>query len=261
MNPVTQNRLIQDIFFSLQTSHSMREMVSILSGYGVANELINDYTQTEIKKLLATASSKILLLIADDLKIDTSNYVIQKPTKGKETVTSDKKYLKKIFISHSYEDREVVTTFIHMLQAIGIPAEAIFCTSLKGYGTPLGNDFMEEIKERLNEDVLVIFMLSDNFYESAMCLIEMGAAWIQTKSQISVAITPFKLDKIKGVFKHFQGIEIEGVANYDLLKETLESKFDIVPKRPLVWSPLRDSFLKIIQSQIKEKLQAINSNR
>ena len=106
-------------------------------------------------------------------------------------------FLKKIFISHSSKDIDVVTSFIHVLQSIGIEPENIFCTSIVGYGTPLGSDFMQEIETRLNEDVMVFFMLSDNFYQSPMCLIEMGATWIKTKHQISVAITPFELDKIK----------------------------------------------------------------
>ncbi|EDP97662.1 toll/interleukin-1 receptor domain-containing protein [Kordia algicida OT-1] len=251
MNPVTKHRLIQDIFFSLQTSHSMKEMVAILGGYGIANKTVNDYTQVEIKKILATASDEILLLIADDLKIDTSNYVVRGKIKGKSVAKSTKKHLKKIFISHSSKDAEVVTTFIYILKAIGIPPENIFCTSLPGYGTPLGSNFIDEIETRLNEDVMVIFMLSDNFYDSPMCLIEMGAAWIKTKKQISVAITPFELGKIKGVFKHFQGIEIDNENHYDLLKETLEVEFGLESKRPLVWSPERDMFLKMIKQLVK----------
>lgn len=250
MNPVTQHRLIQDIFFSLQTSHSMKEMVSILSGYGITNESINDYTQTEIKKLLATASDKILLLIADDLKIDTSNYVIQQNVKGKTTTKVTKEFLKKVFISHSSKDKEVVTSFIQILEVIGINPEHIFCTSLEGYGATLGANFIEEIETRLDEDVLVFFMLSDNFYKSPMCLIEMGAAWAKTKSQISVAITPFELGQMEGVFKHFQGIQIDNELHYDMLKETLEAKFDLEPKRPLVWTPKRNIFLNMIKQQL-----------
>jgi hypothetical protein len=252
MNPVTQHRLIQDIFFSLQTSHSMREMVDILSGYGITNAQVNDYTQTEIKKLLATASDNVLLLIADDLKIDTSNYVIQQTTKGKSTIKAKEKdiFLKKVFISHSSKDKEVVINFIQILEVIGIKPENIFCTSLEGYGAGLGSNFIEEIEARLNEDVLVFFMLSDHFYKSPMCLIEMGAAWAKTKSQISVAITPFDLDNIKGVFKHFQGIQIDQELHYDLLKETLETKFGLEPIRPLVWAPKRNIFLNMIKQQV-----------
>jgi len=250
MNPVTQHRLIQDIFFSLQTSHSMKEIVTILSGYGITNESVNNYTQTEIKKLLATASDEILLLIADDLKIDTSNYVVIK--KGKSVKPPKEEFLKKVFISHSNKDKEVVTSFIQILEVIGIKPEHIFCTSLEGYGTGLGNNFIEEIEARLDEDVLVFFMLSDNFYKSPMCLIEMGAAWAKTKSQISVAITPFDLGKIQGVFKHFQGIQIDNELHYDMLKETLETKFGLEPKRPLVWGPKRNIFLNMIKQQIEK---------
>lgn len=252
MNPVTQHRLIQDIFFSLQTSHSMKEMVSILSGYGITNVQVNDYSQTEIKKLLATASDKVLLLIADDLKIDTSNYVIKEKVKGKTTTRDTEKFLEKVFISHSSKDKEVVTSFVQVLEVIGIKPENIFCTSLEGYGTGLGNNFIEEIETRLDENVLVFFMLSDNFYKSPMCLIEMGAAWAKTKSQISVAISPFELGKIEGVFKHFQGIKIDDELHYDMLKETLEAKFGLDPIRPLVWGPKRNIFLNMIKQQLKQ---------
>ncbi len=248
MSPIEKHRLIQDIYFSLQTSHSPEEILRILDGYDIERITSKTYLQEDIKKLLVKASDSTVLLIAEDLKLDTTVYT-SKPS-GKKKSETKQPFLKKIFISHSHEDAEIVHTFVQLLQHIGIDSEAIFCTSLQGYGTLLGHDFMRKIKEELNDEVLVLFMLSDHFYASPMCVMEMGAAWVQTKDHISVAIPPFNLGKIKGVFQHFQGIQIDNEKNIDLLKETLETKFDIKQKRHLVWTPMRDVLLKTIKEQL-----------
>lgn len=252
MSPIEKHRLIQDIYFSLQTTHNADEMLRILKEYGIDSVPEKIYQQNDIKGLINATDSKTVLEIAEDLKLDTSVYISKIASKGKKQ-TSKPSVLKKIFISHAHEDAEVVNIFVQLLQHVGIDADAIFYTSLDGFGTPLGNDFMRTIKEELNDEVLVLFMLSDHFYASPMCLIEMGAAWVQTKDQISVAIPPFDLSKIKGVFQHFQGIQINKEKNIDLLKETLETKFDLKAKRQLVWSPLRDTLLKSIQQELDNR--------
>ena len=86
-----------------------------------------------------------------------------------------------------------------------------------------------------------------------MCLIEMGASWIQTKDHISIAIPPFGLGEIKGVFQHFQGIRVDLENHMDLLKDTLESKFEITPIRHLQWTPTRDTLLKNIHQELDHR--------
>ncbi|TCI95091.1 toll/interleukin-1 receptor domain-containing protein [Tenacibaculum sp. M341] len=243
MNPTDKYRLIQDIYFSLQTRHNAEGIINILNEYGIDSIPTKTYNQDSIKKLLQQTENTKIIKIADDL-----NLVIP-PTKTNKGTTHKKeqKPLQKVFISHSHHDKKIVESFVLLLQNIGIPSENIFCSSLEGYGTPLGKDFINDIKSQLNEDVLVFFMLSEHFYKSPMCLIELGAVWIQTKEHISVTIPPFEFKQMKGVFQHFKGMTIDDEKNLDMLKETLESKFNIPHQSSLVWSPKREMSMRNIK--------------
>jgi len=50
--------------------------------------------------------------------------------------------MKKIFISHSKFDQEVVRLFLDFLiRAIGIDEKSIFCSSVEGHDIPAGVNF------------------------------------------------------------------------------------------------------------------------
>lgn len=55
------------------------------------------------------------------------------------------KSFEKIFISHSFKDKEIVEDLIDLLEVIGIKHEQIFCSSIQGYGISLGET--ETIKQ------------------------------------------------------------------------------------------------------------------
>ena len=83
-----------------------------------------------------------------------------------------------IFISHSYHDRKIVDKFITLLEDMGLKDE-IFYTSIPEYGVKIGENIADRIKKEFtNKKVFVIFMLSKNYYDSVMCMHEMGAAWV-----------------------------------------------------------------------------------
>ena len=85
---------------------------------------------------------------------------------------------KKIFISHSSLDTEIGEKFVDALIDIGIPKEIIFFSSRYHTGVELGKDFHAVIKDNIKSCDIVIFLLTRNFYNSAACLNEMGAAWV-----------------------------------------------------------------------------------
>lgn len=124
----------------------------------------------------------------------------------------------KIFISHSSLDSKYVEKIIDLLEIIGIPSEKIFCSSFEGYGVELGKNFLEHLKSELNNDVLVIFILSKNFYSSVVCLCEMGATWVKTNDHIPILIPPFNYDDMKGVIPTTHGMKIDDKERYNSLK-------------------------------------------
>lgn len=170
--------------------------------------------------------------------------------------------MKKIFISHSSLDSKYVEKIIDLLETIGVPSEKIFCSSFEGYGVKLGKDFLAYLKDELDNDILVIFILSNNFYSSVICLCEMGATWIKTNDHIPILIPPFEYSDIKGVIPTTHGMKIDEKERYNSLKEIIEKNFNISPINNSVWERKRDNHLKQIKQLVETTgVSNITSNK
>ena len=90
-----------------------------------------------------------------------------------------RKSAKRIFISHSSKDKEVMERFTdYILQlGIGLSHEDIFCTSIEEMGIRNGEDIRQHIKENVQGADFSFLMLSKNYKASEICLNEMGAVW------------------------------------------------------------------------------------
>jgi len=160
--------------------------------------------------------------------------------------------LEKIFISHSSQDASIVEEVIDLLEDMGVKAEQIFCSSFQGYSIKLGEDFLQRIKDELNSNVLVLFMLTPNFYKSPVCLCEMGAAWVKTSKHIPVIIPPIEYKDIEGVIPLTQGFKIDEPLKWNLLKEQVEEWFGIANKASAsVWERKRDKAISAISSKLQ----------
>ncbi|USL39607.1 toll/interleukin-1 receptor domain-containing protein [Priestia megaterium] len=161
---------------------------------------------------------------------------------------------KKIFISHSEKDVEVVECLIDLLEGIGIKSTNIFCTSLEGYGVPLGADFLRTIKDELNGDTLVLFILTENFYNSSICMCEMGAAWIKANECVPILVPPLDFPDMRGVIPHTtHGIKINNASNINTLKSTLIKSLRIDELDTTIWERKRKKYLKEIEQIINDK--------
>lgn len=158
---------------------------------------------------------------------------------------------KKIFISHATADKEIVESFIDLLEDIGLKSNQIFCSSFEGYGIPLGEDFLDRIKQELASDVLVLFIITNNFYDSKVCLCEMGAAWALSKGHIPIVVPPLSYSDIKGVIPLTQGLLINDVPKLNSLKEKLELDFEIQEKISAnIWERKRKKFVESLNKSI-----------
>lgn len=166
--------------------------------------------------------------------------------------------MKKVFISHSSKDRIYVGNLIRLLEGMEIPSANIFCSSFEGYGIPLGDYFLEVLKEELSEEVFVIFLLSGNFYGSPVCLCEMGAAWIKTSIHIPVLIPPFDYGDIKGVLSAVQGMIINDKSKLNSLYNQVRKFFNIIEFDINRWERRRDSFLIEVNKLISDNRHAFS---
>jgi hypothetical protein len=174
------------------------------------------------------------------------------------TVGNPERPIAKVFISHSSQDSRFVEEMIEMLELIGLDFSQIFCTSFEGYGIGLGENFLDSIKSELSSDSLVIFILSKSFYESPVCLCEMGATWVLAKEHIPVLIPPLDYSDVKGVIPLSQGFKINEPLKLNLFKEKIEKTFLIESTVSMsAWERKRDRILV----RIEESLQSSAYNK
>lgn len=87
----------------------------------------------------------------------------------------EKKKATKIFISHSSQDLPFVQPLVELFEHIGLTPEHMFCSSVAGYNVPLDNNIYDYLKKQFqNYGLRVIFVLSENYYNSPASLNEMG---------------------------------------------------------------------------------------
>lgn len=158
-----------------------------------------------------------------------------------EEIVEAEEGINKVFISHASKDAEVVEEVIELLEAIGVESNQIFCTSFEGYGIELGENFLDAIKNELSSDSMVLFVLSENFYESPVCMCEMGAAWVLSKEHIPLVVPPLTYSDVKGVLPLTQGMVLTDAMKLNSFKEKIEKTFNITNKISFsTWERKRD---------------------
>lgn len=161
--------------------------------------------------------------------------------------------INKVFISHSSKDVRFVEEFVDLLETIGLDSNSIFCSSLSGYGIPLGENFMERLKNELSaSNSMVVFMLSKNFYKSPVCMCEMGATWIQSKEHIPVLIPPFSFEEIDGTLKLTQGFMINDSMKWNEFKDKILQTFGLEDLLDSVWERKRDRIISRINDLLEK---------
>lgn len=179
----------------------------------------------------------------------------------------------KIFISHSSQDFAFVKPLVELFEHIGLTPENMFCSSIAGYNVPLDKNIYDYLKEQFqNYDLRVIFVLSENYYNSPACLTEMGAAWVLQNRYTSVLLPQFDFRDIKGGIDQMQisikldSDKVELKARLNELRDTLVREFGLGTSLALqnIWERHRDEFIEKVSSMEiywKQLHQLRESNR
>lgn len=165
----------------------------------------------------------------------------------------------KVFISHASKDISYVKAITELLEDIGLTEEQMVCSSIPGYGIPLGADIYKWLSQQFqNYNLHVLFMLSSNYYESVACLNEMGAAWVLKQRYDSVLLPGFEYKEIKGAVNANQisiKLDSETAAlkqHLNELKDNLVAEFGLHPLSASKWERHRDSFIEKVNKAIAE---------
>ena len=171
--------------------------------------------------------------------------------------------MRKLFISHAAADIGFVEKVVDILKVIGVQREFIFCSSFEGYGVGLGENFLERIKNEIDEDVLMVYILSNEYYDNAKRICEMGATWVKTNHHIPILIPPFDYNDMGRIIPAINGMKIYERAKYEALKKIIEGFFHLKPIGSTNWEVNRDRIINeidqiiITNSSIKNRAKKI----
>ncbi|TGE20846.1 toll/interleukin-1 receptor domain-containing protein [Hymenobacter metallicola] len=202
------------------------------------------------KKSLSTAVmvfTDYLRELQDELGSTPSSIIHRSTTRPLHTM------LKRLFVSHATKDRALVEEFVELLEMMGLTKDHIFCSSMPGYGIPLGENFLERLKQELSGEVMVLFLLTPNFFDSKICLCEMGATWVLSQSHVPVVVPPLEYKDIQGVIPLTQGFKVNDKLKLNELAIQVAERFGIAsgPRHDDQWERKRDKVLARIHALIQ----------
>lgn len=161
----------------------------------------------------------------------------------------------KIFISHAKKDIEMVRNLVELLYSMGLKKEDIFCSSIPELGIPIKKNIHEYLRKMIkNEDIYTFFILSENYYESVICLIEMGAVWVKSREYITFLVPGFDYSEIKGIVDKRDISICMDEDTIQLKKELNSLKLDLEKKFRLHidmnrWEFCRNRFIEGVQGK------------
>lgn len=162
---------------------------------------------------------------------------------------SKPKTAKKLFISHSSKDKEIVATFMDkILQlGIGLSHDDIFCTSIEETAIRNGEDIRKHIQDNIRNADYSFLLISKNYKESEICINEMGAVWAYDNSVRIFLLPDVDFDSIGWLYDTKKAEKINDTIALDALQKELIQFYSLSDKG-ISWSRQRETFLEYIRN-------------
>lgn len=155
------------------------------------------------------------------------------------------KLKKDLFISHSCKDKEMAEMFKNMLiVGLNIDGKRIYCSSLKGYDTPGGEFFVNDIRRKMLDSKIVIALMSKNYMGSQFCMSELGAAWY-AKKLLPIVLPDLQISELKGVLQGMQLISAIDCSHMDDIQRKISNQYG-VRNVINVWNSEKEKFVDVI---------------
>lgn len=166
---------------------------------------------------------------------------------------------KSIFISHAVVNKKLADKLVDLLETgIGISDSEIFCSSLEGLGIPSGTNFVDFIKKQISNPKVVIMLITQEYFDSAFCLCELGASWVLSHKIIPLIVQPLDYSDVKAVLSGIQVLKIDQKSDLNEMQSELTSALSIEGKTFARWEVKRDKFLKELAGYFKSYKPKIN---
>lgn len=171
----------------------------------------------------------------------------------------------KVFISHKKEDKAYADALVNLINFIlGADGDKIFCSSIPGYGIRQSKDILEELKRQFDQyEVYMVIIHSPRYYQSAICLNEMGASWALGTKFSSFLTNDCKLEHLHGVI-NAEKICIDLNDDSDTLnchlnefKDDLMAFFNANAIDQNKWENARNRFVKEVKALTYDSIEEV----
>ena len=171
----------------------------------------------------------------------------------------------KVFVSHSHKDQLIARALVDLLEQAGVHRRSMIASSVPKAQLHTGSPLYGEIRSALSDkDTFVIFLLSDSFYSSTVCLNEMGAAWIMGLDFCFMILPGFSFEKASGVIMENNPVGISLSRSDDvaltrfneLYEKNLVPRFDL-PIDVSRWALALKDFFAAVERYKKEQNEKI----
>lgn len=151
-----------------------------------------------------------------------------------------------IFISHSSEDKELAAAVVRLLRsALALPATAIRCTSVDGYGLPAGVDTAYAIRREVLRAPVLLGLVSSNSLRSTYVLFELGARWGRGTPLIPVLSAETSPGQLRGPLSGLNALSAASRVHLHQLIADLGRLLDIAPQPPASYAQQIEDVLSI----------------
>ena len=159
---------------------------------------------------------------------------------------------KKIFISHSSKDRDIVEKFVDhiLLLGIGLSTEDVFCTSIEDLAIRNGEDIRNHIHANIQNADFSILLISNNYKNSEICMNEMGAVWAYNNNVRYYLLPDSNFDTIGWLCNPNQAEKLFNSISLDALKLELSNYYSL-NETGTTWSRQRELFLGTFRTTSK----------
>ncbi len=140
----------------------------------------------------------------------------------------------RIFISHRSADKKYGDLIRNFINKLGVENSDIIYTSHPLNKIPLNQNIYNYIRKNINNEIIGIFVLTNDYFSSSICMNELGACWLTDGEKISVFTPEFDFRNTNYadscIDKNQMGIVLSGShlrTELMELKNIVENKFKI----------------------------------
>jgi len=161
------------------------------------------------------------------------------PTASKNTPSPTRR----LFISHASADKKLADALADLLRlGTDLPSGRIICTSLEGMGIPTGTmNYLEFLRSQISDAGLVLPLFTPAFFDSEVCLIEIGAMWGLEQSAFPLIVPPVDFARVEKLLGKVQAARIDKEQGLSDLHDRIVHVFGLTAKTSM-WNSKRNQF-------------------